>query len=65
MSKNVLLKIKVTNLDSNQEYIHSNVPLDHVEMIKMNPHLKVEVLGRRRQGGRRRDSGGQGNVEGS
>jgi hypothetical protein len=65
MSKNVLLKIKVTNLDSNQEYIHSNVPLDHVEMIKMNPNLKVEVLGRRRMGGRRRDSGGQGNVEGS
>ena len=59
MSKNVLLKIKVTNLDSNQEYIHSNVPLDHVEMIKMNPNLKVEVLGRRRMGGRLRDSGGQ------
>lgn len=65
MSKNVLLKIKVTNLDSNQEYVHSNVPLDHVEMIKMNPNLKVEVLGRRRMGGRRRDNGGQDNVEGS
>lgn len=60
MSKNVLLKIKVTNLDSNQEYIHFNVPLDHVEMIKMNPNLKVEVLGRRRMGGRLRDSRGQG-----
>lgn len=59
MSKNVLLKIKVTNLDSNQEYVHSNVPLDHVEMIKMNPNLKVEVLGRRRMGGRLRDSGDQ------
>lgn len=48
MSKNLFLKIKVTNLDSKQEYIHSNVPIDHVEIIRMNPNLKVEVIGRNR-----------------
>jgi len=48
MSKNLFLKIKVTNLESKQEYIHSNVPIDHVEMIRMNPNLKVEVIGRNR-----------------
>jgi hypothetical protein len=54
MSKNLFLKIKVTNLDSNQEYIHSNVPVDHVEMIRMNPNLRVEVIGRNRISKRRR-----------
>lgn len=58
MSKNLFLKIKVTNLDSKQEYIHSNVPIDHVEMIRMNPNLKVEVIGRSR--GSRRGSGSEG-----
>lgn len=53
MSKNLLLKIKVTNLESKQEYIHSNVPIDHVEMIRMNPNLKVEVIGRNRASRRR------------
>lgn len=53
MSKNLFLKIKVTNLDSNQEYIHSNVPVDHVEMIRMNPNLRVEVIGRSRISKRR------------
>ena len=53
MSKGLLLKIKVTNLDTKQEFVHSNVPIDHVEMIRMNPNLKVEVLGRGRGRGRR------------
>lgn len=57
MSKNLFLKIKVTNLDSKQEYIHSNVPIDHVEIIRMNPNLKVEVIGRSR--GSRRGSGSE------
>lgn len=48
MSKNLFLKIKVTNVDSNQEYVHSNVPIDHVEMLRLNPSLKVEVVGRNR-----------------
>ena len=55
MSKNLFLKIKVTNLDSKQEYIHSNVPIDHVEIIRMNPNLKVEVIGRNRATRRRSD----------
>jgi len=55
MSKNLFLKIKVTNLDSKQEYIHSNVPIDHVEIIRMNPNLKVEVIGRNRAARRESD----------
>lgn len=57
MSKNLFLKIKVTNLGSRQEYIHSNVPIDHVEMLRLNPNLKVEVIGRSRNGNRRDNSG--------
>lgn len=53
MSKGLMLKIKVTNLDTKQEFVHSNVPIDHVEMIRMNPNLRVEVLGRGRGRGRR------------
>ena len=45
---NILLKIKVTNLDTNAEFIHVKVPISHVESFKMNPNLKVEVLGRSR-----------------
>lgn len=50
MSRNreMNLKIRVTNLDTNAEFVHSNVPLDHVEMIRLNPNLRVEVLGRSR-----------------
>lgn len=53
MPKGLMLKIKVTNLDTKQEFVHSNVPIDHVEMIRMNPNLRVEVLGRGRGRGRR------------
>lgn len=50
MSRNreMNLKIRVTNLDTKAEFVHSNVPLDHVEMIRLNPNLRVEVLGRSR-----------------
>lgn len=44
----VSLRIKVTNLDTNAVYFHTKVPLDHVEIIKMNKRLKVEVLGQSR-----------------
>ena len=64
MSKGLMLKIKVTNLDTKQEFVHSNVPIDHVEMIRMNPNLKVEVLGRRRSG-RRSDRGRRNDAENS
>lgn len=53
MPKGLVLKIKVTNLDTKQQFVHSNVPIDHVEMIRMNPNLRVEVLGRARGRGRR------------
>jgi hypothetical protein len=43
---NILLKIKVTNLESKAIYTHHRVPLEHVETLKMNPNLKIEVLGR-------------------
>ena len=47
-SREMNLKIRVTNLDTKAEFVHSNVPLDHVEMIRLNPNLRVEVLGRSR-----------------
>lgn len=47
-SREMNLKIRVTNLDTRAEFVHSNVPLDHVEMIRLNPNLRVEVLGRSR-----------------
>ena len=43
---NTLLKIKVTNLESKAIYVHHRVPLDHVETLRMNPNLKIEILGR-------------------
>jgi hypothetical protein len=42
---NTHLKIRVTNLKSKAVYTHYRVPLEHVEMLKMNPNLKIEVLG--------------------
>jgi hypothetical protein len=43
---NILLKIKVTNLKSKAVYTHHRVPLEHVEMLRMNPNLRIEILGR-------------------
>tara|TARA_B100000579_G_C22405976_1_gene654066 strand:+ start:334 stop:573 length:240 start_codon:yes stop_codon:yes gene_type:complete len=40
----LLYKIKVTAKDSNRSLIHDNVPLDHVELMKINPNLEVHVL---------------------
>ena len=53
-SNNINLKIRVTNLESKAVYIHNKVPLEHVEMLRMNPNLKIEVLGQSR--GARYDS---------
>ena len=43
--RNVYLNIRVTNKNTNASYEHRRVPLDHVEMIKMNSNLEVEILG--------------------
>lgn len=43
--RTVYLNIKVTNKSTNVSYEHKRVPLDHVEMIKMNSNLEVEILG--------------------
>jgi hypothetical protein len=43
--KTIYLNIKVTNKNTRMSYEHRRVPLDHVEMIKMNSNLKVEILG--------------------
>ena len=45
---NVNLKIRVTNLETKAIYVHNKVPLEHVEMLRMNPNLKIEVLGQAR-----------------
>jgi hypothetical protein len=37
--------IRVTNSETKAVYEHRRVPVEHVEMLKMNPVLKVEVLG--------------------
>ena len=44
-TRDIYLNIKVTNLDTKMTYEHRRVPLDHVEMIKRNSNLKVEILG--------------------
>ena len=36
--------IRVTNAESKAVYEHKKVPMEHVEMLKMNPNLKVEIL---------------------
>lgn len=36
--------IKVVDTRDNRVYEHKNVPIDHVEMIKMNKSLKVEII---------------------
>jgi hypothetical protein len=52
MSKdNFFCKIKVTNLDTKAVYIHGKVPYEHVEMLKLNPNLEVDILGHYRDGG--------------
>ena len=48
MNKNINLRIRVTNLETKAVYIHGKVPLEHVEMLRMNSNLRIEVLGQSR-----------------
>lgn len=52
--REVFLNIRVTNKDTKMIFEHSGVPIDHVENLRMNPNLRVEVIGRAR-GGKRSD----------
>jgi len=45
MSNNILLRVKVTNIESKEVYTHNQIPLEHVEILKLSPDLKIEVLG--------------------
>ena len=47
---NYFCKIKVTNLDTKVVYIHGKVPYEHVEVLKLNPNLEVDILGQHREG---------------
>ena len=47
-NKNINRRIRVTNLDTKAVYLHGKVPLEHVEMLRMNKNLKIEVLGQSR-----------------
>ena len=47
-NKNINLRIRVTNLDTKAVYLHGKVPLEHVEMLRMNNIIKIEVLGQSR-----------------
>ena len=50
MSKSIFFyKIKVVNNISNAVYFHGKVPYEHVEMLKLNPNLKIDILGRYRE----------------
>ena len=47
MSRNLndgVFHIKVTNKIDNSVWEHRRVPREHVEMLKLSPNLKVEVL---------------------
>ena len=48
MSSDVFLRIRVTNLQSEISYIHNRVPLEHVEILRLSPNLKIEILGQSR-----------------
>ncbi len=39
-----MLKVRVTNMETGVVFEHNDVPREHVEMLKVNPHLKIEVL---------------------
>lgn len=39
-----LYKIKVVARDSGRVMVHSDVPSEHVELMKINPNLKVYIL---------------------
>ena len=52
MNKNKFFyEIKVVNLDTDSVYFHSKVPCEHLEMLKLNPNLEIDILGHYREGG--------------
>jgi len=46
--KSINLRIRVTNSETKAVYIHGKVPLEHVEILRMNSNLRIEVLGQSR-----------------
>jgi hypothetical protein len=44
-----LYEIKVTNLRTKAVYIHNKVPYEHVEMLKLNPNLEIDIMGENRE----------------
>lgn len=37
-------KVKVTDLKTNCIYFHYDIPMDHIETLRLSPNLKVEVV---------------------
>lgn len=44
----IFLRIRVTNTQSNVSYIHPRIPIHDVEILRLSPNLKIEVLGQSR-----------------
>ena len=42
-------KVRVKNLTTSIVYLHNKIPFEHVEMLKLNPNLEIEILGRYRE----------------
>ena len=42
-------KVRVKNLTTSIVYLHNKIPFEHVEMLKLNPNLEIEVLGKYRE----------------
>ena len=57
MNSNIYCKIKVTNIGSNAVYFHNKVPYEHVEMLKCNPNLSIDILGKYREYNNDKNSG--------
>ena len=44
LSTKRLYKIKVVTKDSGRVMVHDDVPSEHVELMRINPNLKVYIL---------------------
>ena len=44
LNKKRLYKIKVVAKDSGRVMVHDDVPSEHVELMRINPNLKVYIL---------------------
>ena len=47
-TENIFLRIRVTNVESNTTFIHPRVPINDVEILRLSPNLKIEILGQSR-----------------